>query len=249
MTRDPGSSIAIQTGDLVRPATRERVLAVIEDTGFVPDASAQGLSRRRKDIIGLVAVERGHGQTDIERTSLLFVDQLVHAAEAVLRGSDCSLLLSFGRPEKGFQRRIRALSGKVDGLLVVEEALPAAQVEGLAQRVPVVTIAGGAGEPAVDAVRVDNARWMRALAAHLMDGHGCRRLAFAAGPADAPDAVERRAAFCAAVRERPGAPAPGPRPERTPGPGPMRGKRGRPWTWCRAATSPRRAAGRRPPCC
>jgi LacI family transcriptional regulator len=197
-------SRVVRGSDLVRPATRERVLAVIEDVGFVPDASAQGLSRRRKDIIGLVAVERGHGPTDIERTSLLFVDQLVHAVEAVLRGSDCSLLLSFGRPGEAFQRRIRALSGKVDGLLVVEEALPAGQVEVLARRLPVVTIAGGAGEPGADAVRVDNARGMRALAAHLMDGHGCRRLAFAAGPADAPDAAERLAAFCAAVRDRAG---------------------------------------------
>ena len=197
-------SRVVRGSDLVRPATRERVLAVIEDVGFVPDASAQGLSRRRKDIIGLVAVERGHGPTDIERTSLLFVDQLVHAVEAVLRGSDCSLLLSFGRPGEAFQRRIRALSGKVDGLLVVEEALPAGQVEALARRLPVVTIAGGAGEPGTDAVRVDNARGMRALAAHLMDGHGYRRLAFAAGPPDAPDAVERLAAFCAAVRDRAG---------------------------------------------
>jgi LacI family transcriptional regulator len=197
-------SRVVRGSDLVRPATRERVLAVIEEVGFVPDASAQGLSRRRKDIIGLVAVERGHGPTDIERTSVLFVDQVVHAVEAVLRGSDCSLLLSFGRPGEAFQRRIRALSGKVDGLLVVEEALPAGQVEALARRLPVVTIAGGAGGPGADAVRVDNARGMRALAAHLIDGHGYRRLAFAAGPADAPDAVERLAAFCAAVRDRAG---------------------------------------------
>lgn len=195
-------SRVMRGSDLVRPATRERVLAVIEDVGFVPDASAQGLSRRRKDIIGLVALDRGRGQTDIERTSLLFVDQLVHAVEAVLRGTDCSLLLSFGPGGEQFQRRIRALSGKVDGLLVVEDALPAAQVEALARRLPVVAIAGATGESAVDAVRVDNARGMRALAAHLIDGHGYRRLAFAGGPADAPDAVERLAVFCAAVQGR-----------------------------------------------
>ena len=72
---------------LVNQDTRERVLAVIEELGFVPDANAQGLSRRRKDIIGLAALERGGTEIDIEQNSVLFVDQIVHAAEAVLRGT------------------------------------------------------------------------------------------------------------------------------------------------------------------
>ena len=193
-------SRVLRGSDLVRPDTRERILAVIEEVGFVPDASAQGLSRRRKEIIGLVALERGIGETDTEQTGLLFVDQLVHAVETVLRGTECSLLLSFGRSGEQFQRRIRALSGKVDGLLVVEEVLSAGQLRALSRRLPVVAIAGAAGEFGLDAVRVDNRQGMRALAAHLLDEHGYRRLAFAGGPADAPDAVERLAVFSAAVR-------------------------------------------------
>ena len=43
---------------------------------------------------------------------------------------------------------------------------------------------------------------MRALAEHLVTGHGYRRLGFAAGPTDAPDAVERLTAFSSAVRDR-----------------------------------------------
>ena len=75
-------SRVMRGSDLVRADTRERVLAVIDEVGFVPDASAQGLSRRRKEIIGLVALERGIDETDIERDGLLFVDQIVHAVEA-----------------------------------------------------------------------------------------------------------------------------------------------------------------------
>ena len=45
------------------------------------------------------------------------MDELVHAVESVLRGTDCSLLLTFGPAGEPFQRRIRSLSGKVDGLL------------------------------------------------------------------------------------------------------------------------------------
>ena len=188
-------SRVMRGSDLVRPDTRERVLAVIDEVGFVPDASAQGLSRRRKEIIGLVALERAVDETDIERDGLLFVDQLVHAVEAVLRGTECSLLLSFGPSGEHFQQRIRALSGKVDGLLVVEDVTPAAQLRTLARRLPVVAIAASPGEAGLDAVRVDNSGGMRALAEHLLTGHGYRRLGFAAGPPDAPDAVERLTAF------------------------------------------------------
>jgi DNA-binding LacI/PurR family transcriptional regulator len=69
---------------LVHPDTRDRVLAVIEALGFVPDASAQGLSMGRKDIIGLAALECAEDEIDIERSNLLFADQIVHATEAVL---------------------------------------------------------------------------------------------------------------------------------------------------------------------
>jgi LacI family transcriptional regulator len=197
-------SRVMRGSDLVHPETRQRVIEVIERLGFVPDASAQGLSRRRKDIIGLVALERGSGEIDIERSSLLFVDEIVHAAEAVLRGSEVSLLLSFGRRGESFERRIRSLSGKVDGLLMAEDVLPADQLGALARRVPVVLIAGPAGTAGLDVIAVDNTGGIRAAASHLTGTHGYRRLCFVGGPADSPDARQRLAAFGAAVRATPG---------------------------------------------
>src|SRR6201995_2780801 len=193
-------SRVMRGSDLVRPVTRDRVLAVIEEGGFVPDASAQGLSRRRKEISGLVGLERSVNETDIERDGLLFVDLVVHAVEAVLRGTDTSLLLSFGPSGEQFHDRIRALSGKVDGLLVVEDALAPAQLRGLARRLPVVAIAASAAGAGLDVVRVDNPAGMRELATHLTGHHGYRRLGFGGRPRDAPDAVERLGAFSSAAR-------------------------------------------------
>src|SRR5450432_2783350 len=72
-------SRVLRRSDAVRPETRQRVLAVVETLGYVPDASARGLTRRRRDIIGLVGLERGGDEIDIERTSLLFIDHIVHA--------------------------------------------------------------------------------------------------------------------------------------------------------------------------
>ena len=200
-------SRVVRGSDLVTPQTRQRVIEVIEELGFVPNGSAQGLSRRRKDIIGLVALERGADEIDIERNSLLFVDEIVHAAEAVLRGSEFSLLLSFGRRGEPFGRRIRSLSGKVDGLLMAEDVLPADQLRILTRQVPVVLIAGPASvahEAGLDVIAADNDSGIRAALAHLTGTHRCRRLCFIGGPPDSPDARQRLAAFAATLAASPG---------------------------------------------
>ena len=142
-------SRVIHGSPLVHPDTQQRVRAAIDQLGFVPDGSAQGLSRRRKDIIGLAALERGTDEIDIEQTGQLFVDEVVHAVESVLRGTECSLLLTFGQAGEQFQRRVWSLSGKVDGLLVAEEIMPASRLRALG---------GGSRSSSSRAVPV-NANW------------------------------------------------------------------------------------------
>jgi LacI family transcriptional regulator len=192
-------SRVIRGSALVNPDTRDRVLAVIEALGFVPDANAQGLSNRRRDIIGFAALERGGGETDIEQNSVLFTDQIVHSAEAVIRGTGYSLLLTFGSGGEEFEQRVRALAGKVDGLLVAEEVMPIGELRSLAKRIPVVVIAGRRDETGLDVVAADNVTGMKALVSHLVAEHRYRTLCFVTGPKDAPDARERQRAFEEAV--------------------------------------------------
>ena len=192
-------SRVIRGSTLVSQDTRERVLAVIDALGFVPDAYAQGLSNRRKNIIGLVGLERGGTEIDVERSSVLFIDEIVHAAEGVLRGTGFSLLLTFGSRGEEFEQRVRSLSGKVDGLLVAEEVLAGDELRGLAKRMPVVVIAGQRAETELDVLVADNLTGMAAVVGHLLEQHRYRRLCFVAGPKDAPDARERQLAFEEAV--------------------------------------------------
>lgn len=197
-------SRVLRGSDLVHPTTRQRVLAVIETLGFIPDASARGLTRRRKDVIGLVGLERGADEIDIERSSLLFVDHIVHATEAVLRGTEYSLLLTFGSRGELFEKRVRSLAAQVDGLLIAEEVLDDAQLRALAAQLPIVVIAGRRDQSVVDVFLGDNTAGLAAVTRHLIDQHGCRRFCFVAGPRDAPDATERRLAFEQAVAASPG---------------------------------------------
>jgi LacI family transcriptional regulator len=192
-------SRVLRGSGVVHPETRQRVLAVVETLGFVPDASARGLTRGRKDIIGLVGLDRGTDEIDIETSNLLFVDHIVHAAESVLRGTAYSLLLTFGTRGEKFEKRVRALAGQADGLLIAEEVLQAGELRALAAQIPVVIIAGSRDQTAADVFLGDNIGGMTALASHLTQHHRHRRLCFVAGPKDAPDAAERYSAFEQAI--------------------------------------------------
>src|SRR5271157_2321047 len=57
----------------------------------------------------------------------------------------------------------------------------------------------------VDVIGADNRSGTKAAVCHMVEQHGRTRLFYIAGPAEAPDARERRSAFEQAVAEHPGA--------------------------------------------
>jgi LacI family transcriptional regulator len=204
--------------DRVRAATRARVQQVIEELGYVPDGAAQSLSRRRKNVIGLVCVEHvglAPSQYDIESMSLLFYDEVLRGVEARLRNYDLSLLITYLREDTDFDwvtapggplsffPRLLSLSGKVDGLLIGEGIVPGPVLARLAERLPVVVIAGDPNERAADVVTADNRAGSAAIVTHLVSDHGKRRLFHVDGPPTAPDAQERRRALADVLRSHP----------------------------------------------
>jgi len=81
----------------------------------------------------------------------------------------------------------------LDGLVLVNPTLPHLHREVFGP-VPVVNI-GFPIEDVVTSILVDNHEGMRAAVRHLIETHGCRRLAFIKGPADNPDADGRFQAY------------------------------------------------------
>jgi LacI family transcriptional regulator len=193
--------------DRVRDSTRARVRDVIDQLGYVPDSAAQSLSRRHKSVIGLVCVERlAPHQYDIESMSLLFYDEILRGVEARIRDHNWSLLITYLREENNVDlARLQSLSGKVDGLLIGEGIVPSAELARLAERLPVVVVAGDPAEQAADVVTADNRAGSAALVNHLIEEHGRRRLFHVDGPPSAPDAKERRIALNQTVQSHPGA--------------------------------------------
>jgi LacI family transcriptional regulator len=193
--------------DRVRDSTRAKVQQVIEELGYVPDSAAQSLSRRSKNVIGLVCVERlAPHQYDIESMSLLFYDEILRGVEARIRDYNWSLMITYLREESNVDLgRLATLSGKVDGLLIGEGIVPSAELARLATRLPVVVVAGDPAEHSADVVTADNRSGSAALVTHLIEAHGRRRLFHVDGPPSAPDAKERRLAMLDVLAAHPGA--------------------------------------------
>jgi len=89
VAREAGVSTAtvsrvVHGQDRVRPSTRRRVLEAIEALSYVPDGAAQSLAQRRKEVIGLVAVESRGPETDIEREGFLFIEEVLRGVERSL---------------------------------------------------------------------------------------------------------------------------------------------------------------------
>src|ERR1700757_2466291 len=108
--------------DRVHPSTRQRVLGVIDALGYVPDSAAQSMVLKRKEVIGLVAIESRGPDTDIEQDGLLFMEEVLRGVESPLYQVGWSVLISIvrgaDRPEAF--RRLQKISAKVDGMLIVE---------------------------------------------------------------------------------------------------------------------------------
>lgn len=212
VAREAGVSTAtvsrvVHGHDRVKASTRQRVLDVIEALGYVPDGAAQSLSRKTKQVVGLVAVESRGPESDVEQTSLLFVEEVLRGVESSLGEIGWSLLISFLQAGDPAYQRLQSMSGKVDGLLIAEGIVSSEQLARLAVRLPVALVAGSPDEPNVDVVDADNRSGTKALVRHLVEVHGMTRLFYVAGPAEAPDARARRGAFHEVLAEHPGATA------------------------------------------
>jgi LacI family transcriptional regulator len=189
--------------DKVRESTRARVKLAIEELGYVPDGAAQSLSRRRKEVIGVICVERPANHR--ENINLTYNDELLHGVEAHIRPLGWSLLLTFWNEVTDTSLpRLAAMSGKVDGILIGEGSFPRRLIEQLSARVPVGLIAGPTGERHVDVVTADNRAGAIAVVTHLIETHNVRRVFHLDGPANAPDAIERRLALARVLRDHPG---------------------------------------------
>lgn len=167
-------------------ATRDAVRGVVERLGYVPNATAQGLVRSRTDAIGVV----------LPFLTGEFYPELVRGLDHAAQVSNRYLvLLSSHNSPADTERALRAMYGRVDGLVLMAPAVPLASVAAaMASDLPVVLLNAPAEGHAFDMLSTDAYGGTRLAVEHLIDlGH--RRIACLAGEAGNHDAELRLAAW------------------------------------------------------
>ena len=182
-------------GASISDETRQRVLEVAEELGYVPDAAAQALGRGRTHIIGVVATTMADP----------FIGTIVQTIESAAHEQGYTVILASSDdiPEREIEAVKMLQSRRVDGVIVTSSRVGALYQERLEQlSIPVVLINSLAQHKGryTLSIGVDNRRGGRMATDHLIQ-RGHRRIAYVAAPADRGDDIERVAGYRDALRE------------------------------------------------
>jgi LacI family transcriptional regulator len=179
----------------VLPGTRDKVLTAVTELGYVPSGAARDLAARRTGVLGLCFPDLDEDEGD----AAYWYDEVIRGMERAARRSGYAVLIaaSHHRDDSGL---VLSIAGRCDGLVVLARTAPAAMIEHVATRIPVVLLAteedgGGRPDRAIDYLAVANETGAYQVTAHLADVHGYTDLCFVAGPPDSPDSARRLDGF------------------------------------------------------
>jgi LacI family transcriptional regulator len=189
-------SRAMNGADNVLPETKARILAIAKQLRFTPSGAARSLITRRTDTIGALLPDL-HGE---------YFSELIRGIDQAARARGLHLLVSSSHGDSDeAAAALRAMNGRVDGLLVMS---PHADADFLSHNLPgslpAVLINTGIDLPGHAMFEVDNFGGAKAMTRHLAAA-GRKRIAFISGPDGNHEAAERlrgyRAGLPVNVRE------------------------------------------------
>ena len=174
----------------VRESKVRAVTAAIAKLQFVPNPVARSLARGKSMSIGVV----------IQNIDSPFYGQALEAIEKRLFSAHYSALFVSGHWREADERTCVAhlLSRRVDGIILVTSCLPDDELRALSRRAPLVLTGRRIAGDNVYSLDLDSTPGAR-LATEYLIGQGHRRIAFLAGPADRPDAMQRFDGYKAAL--------------------------------------------------
>lgn len=180
-------SRVLNSPGLVSAQTAERVNRVILELGYRPNPYAQGLTTRRKQVLG-IALPDIHGE---------FYSELLRGADEESRRLGYHLLVtSEPRAAAGAEGDTALPFGLVAGIaLMMTEPNERMFAEAQRSGVPLVVLDAEVDEPGVDSIVVDNAEGTREAVAHLLRSTPPERCWFVGGPRENFDTQKRAAVF------------------------------------------------------
>ncbi len=183
-------SLVLNNSPLVRQETREQVLQVIRDTGYVPNSNARNLSLRANKSLGIIILSDLKRSTsyDFSNSIGLYSLNIMRGITSRLSDTDYSVIIEYfspdspqGEPDAAISSDARVLLPKlirerrVDGAFIVCGYCPEPFLSAMAASgIPFVTIAAGTPESVCDSVVSDPAEGIY-IAASLLFQRGRRR--------------------------------------------------------------------------
>ena len=176
---------------VVRDETRLRVEEEVARLGYSPNAAARSLITSRTSTVGVVL-------PDIWGE---YFSEVIRGIDLAARQAGYHVLVSSSHSDAAETRDVlRAMHGRVDGVIVMSPHEPPRALEGsLPPSLPAVFLNSAPGGTSRPSLSVDNRGGARSMTAHLL-ALGHRRVAFVTGPSSNFDAAERRRGFHDALR-------------------------------------------------
>lgn len=182
-------SRALNGTGVVTERTRQRILRVAEKLRYTPHAAARSLSTKSTQTIGVLLPDI-YGE---------YFSELIRGIDLAARARGLHLLVTSSHDDASeAAAAIRAMSGRVDGLLIMSPHIDAAFL-GNELRVGVPTVLMNTRNEGriFSSLTVDNYSGAEAMMRHLV-GLGHRRIAHITGPAGNFDSQERLRGYRAA---------------------------------------------------
>ena len=166
----------------VKDGTRERIRRIAKELRYIPNGAARSLTTSETHTIGVLLPDL-YGE---------FFSELIRGMDQAVRASRRHLLVSSAHDGIGeLEAAMRAMSGRVDGLIVMSPDLDADVLEAnLPVGLPVVLVNCALESEVFDTVTIDNRGGAASMVRHLVE-HGHRRIALIQGAAGNHDAQER----------------------------------------------------------
>ncbi|GIJ51461.1 LacI family transcriptional regulator [Virgisporangium aliadipatigenens] len=200
LARRSGVSVAtvsrvLNTPEVVSPDTRERVLRIAAETGYMRNESARTLATKKSNLIGLVW-DTDHRQPGWRHP---FFQEILVALKSALSSHGLHLLMLANPSDADDGMRdqhIRAVRRhNLDGVVLIDNGSHDPALLALAEdAVPCVSIDLAVAGPGTTYVTSDNEGGARAAARHLIE-RGHRRIATIAGPQRTAPGQQRLTGF------------------------------------------------------
>ena len=166
--------------------TRNRILRAAARLRYVPHSAARSLITRRTQTIGALLPDL-FGE---------FFSELIRGIDLAARARGLHLLVSssHGNAEEA-AAALRAMQGRVDGMLIMSPHVDAAFLQrNLPDGLAAVLLNSAVRNPRYTTLNIDNVNGAQAMTEHLI-GLGYRDIAFVSGPDANFDATERLRGF------------------------------------------------------